>query len=208
MTGIRNWMSEPLVKAAVRFLQAVCWFVIAFYVLCLALSVAGRQTFVLHTSQGTYDRAIYAEEDHDQASRSFTVSTTDQVYVRANDRGGVDPATQAGMSLMYVVHALPLIGAYWLLSRVLGNLLAGRIFVEQNAFYLLCFGLIQCSVALAVPVAKILICAVSNLFAQSQVSVSTGQNVFSGLVTGVAFVVAAYILRYGIGLQDEVDHTL
>ena len=30
----------------------------------------------------------------------------------------------------------------------------------------------------------------------------------SALIPGIAFLVAAYIIHYGVHLQDEVDHTL
>ena len=33
-------------------------------------------------------------------------------------------------------------------------------------------------------------------------------RMLDSLFTGIAFIVAAYILQYGIALQDEVDHTL
>ena len=109
---------------------------------------------------------------------------------------------------MYAVHVLPLIAAYWLLSRVLSNIQAGRIFVDQNAGYLLWYGLIQCGVAVLVPLLKMLICQVCNLFSQSQISIGISLNLMGALFPGVAFVVAAYILHYGVSLQDEVDHTL
>lgn len=208
MTAMCKWISEPVAKVAARFLKGVCWFLMGFFALCLVLSILGRQTFVLHTSTGTYDRAIYAEEDHDPVSRGLTVSSSDNVYVHANDQDGVDLVTQVGLSLMYAVHVLPLIAAYWLLSRVLSNIQAGRIFVDQNAGYLLWYGLIQCGVALLVPLLKMLICQVCNLFSQSQISIGISLNLMGALFPGVAFLVAAYILHYGVSLQDEVDHTL
>lgn len=33
-------------------------------------------------------------------------------------------------------------------------------------------------------------------------------NMLNRLFPGIAFLVAAYIIHYGIRLQDEVDHTL
>ena len=81
MTAMCKWISEPVAKGAARFLKGVCWFLMGFFALCLVLSILGRQTFVLHTSTGTYDRAIYAEENHEPASRGLTVGSSDNVYV-------------------------------------------------------------------------------------------------------------------------------
>ncbi|WP_367924192.1 DUF2975 domain-containing protein [uncultured Ruthenibacterium sp.] len=205
---VQRWMNESFARAAARVLKGVCWLVMGFYVLCLVLSILGRQTFVLHTSTGTYDRAIYAEENHEPASRGLTVGSSDNVYVRANDEDGIDWVTQMGLSLMYAVHVLPLIAAYWLLSRVLANVQAGRIFAPPNDVYLLGYGALQCAVAVLVPVLKMLICQVCNLFSKSQISIGISMNLMGALFPGVAFLVAAYILHYGMELQDEVDHTL
>ena len=42
----------------------------------------------------------------------------------------------------------------------------------------------------------------------SQIMISTGSDMLNRLFPGIAFLVAAYIIHYGIRLQDEVDHTL
>ena len=39
-------------------------------------------------------------------------------------------------------------------------------------------------------------------------SIATGQGVLNTVISGIAFIVAAYIIHYGVHLQDEVDHTL
>ena len=63
MRSFQKLADARYARPAAQFMRYVCYFVIFFHVLCLVLSLMGRQTFVLHTSQGTYDRAIYAEED-------------------------------------------------------------------------------------------------------------------------------------------------
>ncbi len=106
------------------------------------------------------------------------------------------------------VHVLPLAFAFWLLSRIFSNIQQGQIFTEQNASYLLGYGLLQIFAAVFVPVIKGLICWLVNLVSDGQLSVSTGQAMFKTLVPGIGFLVAAYIIHYGVYLQDEVDHTL
>ena len=74
MKLIQKLVSERFASSAAQFLKIICYFVMAFFLLCLVLSCMGRQTFTLHASTGTYDRAIYAEEDHSPRSRSSSHS--------------------------------------------------------------------------------------------------------------------------------------
>ncbi len=208
MKGLQKLVNERYAKSAAQFMKFACYFIILFLLLCLALSFMGRQTFRLQTSTGTYDSAIYAEENHNPASRSFTVSMDDSIFVHANEDDQIDLATQVALSLMFAFHTVPLIFAYWLLSRVFANINEGLIFSEQNAFYLLYYGLIQLFVALFVPFIKLLICYIFNLISSSQITISTGSNILNHVVPSIAFIVAAYIIHYGIHLQDEVDHTI
>ena len=168
----------------------------------------GRQSFFLHTKTGTYERAIYAEEKHAAHSRSMTVFTGDDVHVWTNDNDQIDLTIQIGLSLMYAVHIVPMIFAYWFLSRVFSNINKGRIFTEKNSSYLLYYGMLQFSVAVFVPFIKLLICWLTNLISNGRMSISTGQAMFNMLIPSIAFIVAAYIIHYGVHLQDEVDHTL
>ena len=208
MKLIQKLVNERFASSAARFLKIACYFVMAFFLLCLVLSCMGRQTFILHASTGTYDRAIYAEEDHSPRSRSLTVSMPDEVHIQTMGGDQVSLATQIGLSLMFAVNMVPLFFAYWFLSRVFANVHEGQIFTEQNAVYLLYYGLLQFFTALLAPFLKLLICHLANRFSVSQISIATGQGMFSTLVPSVAFLVAAYIIHYGIHLQDEVDHTL
>lgn len=195
-------------KAASLFMKYVCYLVMLAYLCCLALSFMGRQTFILRTSTETYESAIYAEEDHSYSARSLTVSMNDYIRVRANSDDQIDLTTHIGLSLMFAVNIVPMIAAFWFLSRVFANVYRGEIFTEQNAVCLLCYGLLQFFTAVLVPFLKLLICHVTNIVSRSQISMSTGQNMFSTAFPSIAFIVAAYIIHYGIRLQDEVDHTL
>ena len=208
MRFLQKLTNERFAKSAAQFMKFVCYFVICFYVLCTALSFMGRQTFFLHTKTGTFERAIYAEENHNPHSRSMTVHMGDDIHVWTNNNDQIDLTIQIGLSLMYAVNTVPMIFAFWFLSRVFSNIRKGKIFTEQNAFYLLYYGLLQFLVAVFVPFIKLLICWLTNLVSDSRMSISTGQSMFSTLISSIAFIVAAYIIHYGVHLQDEVDHTL
>ncbi len=208
MKWIQRLTNERFAKSAARLMQFVCYFVIGFFALCTLLSFMGRQTFLLHTAAGSFERAIYAEENHDPHSRSMTVHAGDDIRVWTNDAGQIDLTVQIGLSLMYAVYTVPVMLAFWFLSRVFSNVHRGRIFTEQNAAYLLYYGLIQFAAAVVVPFVKLLICWLTNLVSDSRISIATGQNTLSMLFPSIAFMVAAYIIHYGVHLQDEADHTL
>ena len=208
MKFIQKLANERFARPAAQLMKFACYFVICFYVLCTVLSFMGRQSFFLHTKTGTYERAIYAEENHAAHSRSMTVFMGDDVHVWTNDNDQIDLTIQIGLSLMYAVHIVPMIFAYWFLSRVFSNINNGHIFTEKNSSYLLYYGILQFSVAVFVPFIKLLICWLTNLISNGRMSISTGQAMFNMLIPSIAFIVAAYIIHYGVHLQDEVDHTL
>ena len=208
MKFIQKLANERFARPAAQLMKFACYFVICFYVLCTVLSFMGRQSFFLHTKTGTYERAIYAEENHAAHSRSMTVSMGDDIHVWTNDDDQIDLTIQIGLSLMYAVHIVPMIFAYWFLSRVFSNINKGHIFTEKNSSYLLYYGMLQFSVAVFVPFIKLLICWLTNLISNGRMSISTGQAMFNMLIPSIAFIVAAYIIHYGVHLQNEVDHTL
>jgi len=202
-------LNEPVAKSVARFLTAICYFLIFIFVVGLVLSFIGRQTFVLHTSTGTYESAIFSERNRDWSFRGPTVGTNDDIRVTAvAGTDEVDLITHIGLSAMYAINIIPLIISFWLLSRVLNNISNGRIFTEKNASYLLYYGLIHMAVAVLVPFIKLFISFIANQFTNSHISIATGQNLLTNLIPSIAFIVAAYIIHYGVHLQDEVDHTL
>ena len=208
MKFIQKLANERFARPAAQLMKFACYFVICFYVLCTVLSFMGRQSFFLHTKTGTYERAIYAEENHAAHSRSMTVFTGDDIHIWTNDNDQIDLTIQIGLSFMYAVHIVPMIFAYWFLSRVFSNINKGHIFTEKNSSYLLYYGMLQFSVAVFVPFIKLLICWLTNLISNGRMSISTGQAMFNMLIPSIAFIVAAYIIHYGVHLQNEVDHTL
>lgn len=200
--------NERFARPAAGLIKFACYFVICFYVLCTVLSFMGRQTFFLHTKTGNFERAIYAEENHNAHSRSMTVFMGDDIHVWTNSSDQIDLTIQLGLSLMYAVNTIPMVLAFWFLSRVFSNIYRGEIFIEKNASCLLYYGLLQLFVAVVVPFIKLFLCWLTNLVSDGRMSVSTGQRMFNMLIPSIAFIVAAYIIHYGVHLQDEVDHTL
>lgn len=208
MKFIKKLTNERFAKHAARFMECICYFSVCFFIFCTVLSFMGRQTFALHTNTGSYGSAIYAEEDHDPPSRGMTVHMSDSIHVWANDPNQIDLPIHIGLSIMYAVTTIPLMFAFWFLGRVFSNIRKGQIFTEQNASCLLYYGLLQCLAAVCVPFVKLLIAWLTNLVSTDRLSIGTGSDMFSRLIPSIAFVVAAYIIHYGVHLQDEVDHTL
>ena len=138
----------------------------------------------------------------------MTVYGTDDIYIDANAADQIEFPTKAALYTISVLNIVPMILAYWFLSRVFTNVNKERIFTDQNAVYILYYGLLQIFSALFVPFIKLLVCELANQSAASQITISTGSDMLNRLFPGIAFLVAAYIIHYGIRLQDEVDHTL
>ncbi len=208
MQLIQKLTNQKFARSAAGLMNAVCWLLIALLALCTVLSFMGRQTFILHTDEETFENAICAEEDHVPYARFMTVGTGDDIHVWTNSEGRIDLTVQLSLALMYAIHTVPLMLAFWFLSRVFSNVREDRIFTEQNASYLLYYGLFQIFVAVCVPLLRLLICRLVSFIPGNHMEISTGQNMLNTLFPGIAFLVAAYIIHYGVNLQDEVDHTL
>ena len=208
MKMLKPLLNERFVRKAASFLQAACWLAICFFALVTVLACLGRQQFTLVTSTDVYEGAIYAERDQGWLSHSFTVTASDSIRVTADSDDGVDLATHIGLTLMFAAQALTGMAGYWLLSRVFANIAQGGIFVEQNARGLLGYGLLQVYAVFLLPFVKLLICNLANLVSDSQIAAWSVQIGPDKLFPSIAFLVAAYIIHYGITLQDEVDHTL
>lgn len=208
MKFLRKLTNAQFAVRAALIMKKILFLVICSYALCTLLCFMGRQTFFLHTKTGTFERAIYAEENHNPHSRNLTVFTDDDIHVWTNDNDQIDPAIQIGLSLIYAVHTVPMIFSYWFLRRVFSNISQGQVFTEQNASYLLYYGIFHFLAAVFVPFIKLLICWLISLVSNSRMSILTGRSTFNALIPSVAFIVAAYIIQYGARLQDEVDHTL
>ncbi len=197
-----------LIRSGARALRFLCVLSMIFCVMCMALSLMGRQTFDLVTPSGNYENAIYGEKDHESAMRGLTVTMSDHVHVQAGASDNVQWTIQMGLSLMYALDIVPFFFACWFLYRVFSNIVREKIFVEENASCLLYYGILQCGASVFSPFLKVFICFFVNQISRDSIYVSTGSGLLNGLIPGIAFLIAAYIIHYGIDLQDEVDHTL
>lgn len=208
MKMIHSLLDQQTAKKAAGFMKIICQLIIFLFVAMLVLSFMGRLQYNLSVGEKTYPNAIYAEENHDFSSRSFTVRSNDDLRVHASaEDGKIDPISYIAIVLMYAINIIPLLFAYWFLAKVFDNVANGEIFMEKNAHYLLYYGLIQVVVAVFVPFVKLLIVQIANTFVADRISLATGMNM-NQLIPGIAFIVAAYIINYGVHLQDEADHTL
>ncbi|NBH19612.1 DUF2975 domain-containing protein [Clostridiaceae bacterium] len=198
---------ESFAKPAARFMEFICYFILGFYVLGIIASFMGYQTFHLHTSNGTFEYTIYTLKNTNSHPSCMTVQMGDNIHVWANENAPINLTIQIGLSLLYAVHTLPGIAAFWFLSRVFSNIQKGQIFTERNSSYLLYYGFLQFLSAVFIPFIKLLICWLTSLFAHSRISISTGRYTFHMLISSLAFIVAAYIIHYGVHLQDPTDHT-
>lgn len=209
MKSMNFLLNHKLATKTAKLMNVLCHIAIILFVIMLALSFLGRLQYVLSVGGTTYEHAIYAEENHDFTTRSLTVSSSDTLRVRAaTDGGTIELLTYIVIVLMHAITIIPLIFAYWFLAKVFANVAKGEIFVEKNAHYLLYFGIIKGAVAVVLPFVKMLIVQIANALVADRISLATGSDMINQLVPSVAFLIAAYIINYGIHLQDEADHTL
>lgn len=209
MKIMHSLLNQAIAQKIARFMKIVCYIIIFLFCTMLILSFTGRLQYNLRVGGETYSHAIYAEENHNFTSRSFTVSSQDDLRIHASAMDGkINLFSYIAIVLIYAIDIIPLMFAYWLLSRVFGNVVNGEIFVEKNAHYLLYYGIIQAAVAVVAPFVKLLIVLIANTFVADRISLATGTNMINQLIPSMAFLVAAYIINYGVHLQDEADHTL
>lgn len=209
MKIIHKLLNQKIAQSTAKFMKIVCFIIIGLFVMLLALSFMGRLQYHLSFGNETYPHAIYAEENHDFTSRSLTVNSGDNLRIRTQSVDGkIELISYIALVVMYASNIIPLMFAYWFLSKVFANVANGEIFVEKNAHYLLYYGIIQAIVAVVGPFIKLLIVQITNMLVTDRISLSTGTNMINELIPSIAFLVAAYIINYGVHLQDEVDHTL
>ena len=208
MRILNRFIDKRFAISAARVSKFACYLLMLFMVFGLLLSLTGRQRFRLQTSESSFETAVCALEEPSAGLSGPVVSMADSVVIRSNAENGMDLISQVALFLLYACEVLPLLAAVWFLSRVFANVSRGEIFTEQNAICLLRYGLLQFFAAIFSPLLKLGICSLANLFSDSQMFISTGSRLPAGLLNSIPFFVAAYIIHYGIHLQDEVDHTL
>ncbi len=209
MKGFQKFLTKKAAQNISKFMNSVCYVIIALLLTILALSFMGRLEYNLSYNGENFPNAIYAEEDHNFSSRSLTVSSTDSLRIRTQSEDGkIQLISLITITLLYTLQIIPTIFAFWFLSKVFKNVSNGEIFIDKNAQYLLYYAIIQIIVAVVLPFIKILIVQIANLFVTDVIMLSTGQNMLNQVIPSFAFLVAAYIIHYGVHLQNEADHTL
>jgi len=89
-----------------------------------------------------------------------------------------------------------------------GNVVEERVFVTSNAALLLRTGCVLLAASLIGPLLNAyMVPWLVSVFSANTLSVGV-QLDLSQMVFGAVLLVAAYIMYYGIELQDEVDHIL
>lgn len=209
MKIIHRLLNQKTAYHTAEVMKFICYIMIGLFAVMLVLSFMGRLQYKLSFGNENYPHAIYAEENHNFASRSLTISGSDSLRIRTqSEEGKIELISYIALIVMYAANIIPLMFAYWFLSKVFSNVAKGEIFVEKNAHYLLYYGIIQAIVAVVVPFVKLLIVQIANTLVTDRISLSTGTNIINQLIPSIAFLVAAYIINYGVHLQDEADHTL
>ncbi len=209
MKSLNNLLSKKTAQNLSAFMVAICNILIGVLIMVFVLSLFGRLQYNLITPTDDYPDAIYAEEDHDFSSRFLTVSANDELRIITKSTDGkIDIVTYIAVVLMFALQTIPMAVAFFFLSRVFVNVAKGEIFIKKNANYILCFGIIQALLAVLLPFLKLLIVFVVNMVVEDSIHISAGSEMLNQLIPAVAFMVAAYIISYGVDLQDEVDSTL
>ena len=200
---MRKLLSEPVAKKAAVFMTFICYFVMLFLAFGMVLSLLGRQTFILHTGGEVWDAAILAAQYSNWTWSGPFTGMACEIRIFANDE--IDIAARIGLSIAYAANAIPAIISFWFLARVFGNVAKGKIFTEQNALFILYFGLLRIAAAVFVPFANLGVIGLANRLSGNGIYIATGQDMFNSLIPNIAFIVAAYIIHYGVKLQGEAE---
>ena len=208
MKKFQGLLNEQSARNMAGLVKWVCYFVVAFTVLGMALSFLGRQTFILHTNTGTYEHASFSAASNGWMHQGMMTSSRGVVQIHAYADGEINFITRAALSVAYVAFIIPLMLSFWFLGRLFKNINKGQIFVHQNAYFLLYFGLLQIMIALIIPFIQLAIFGLANMFTVSRITYLYNANLFSNALLPIVCIVAAYIIHYGVSLQDEVNHTI
>ena len=173
MRILNRLIDKRFAISAARVSRFACYLLMLFMVFGLLLSLTGRQRFRLQTYEGSFETALCAQQDPSAGLNGPVVNMTDSVVIRSNAENRVDLISQVALFLLYACEVLPLLAAVWFLSRVFANVSHGEIFTEQNALFLLLYGLLQFFAAVFSPLLKLGICSLANLFSDSQMFIST-----------------------------------
>lgn len=208
MKSVNFLLNHRFVTKIAKLMKISCYIAILVFVLLVVLCFMGRLQYDITVGTTTYENVVYSGKPYQYAT-GLSMDNVDSLRVHAEaEDGTIGLPTYIAIVCMYTISMIPLIFAFWFLARVFDNVIRGEIFVEKNAQYLLYFGMIQGLVALVAPFVRLLIAQIANALVADRISLATGSDIINQLIPSMAFFVAAYIINYGVHLQDEVDHTL
>ena len=190
-----------------QVLEAACYLAACFFLLICVLFLCGRTEVQLTNRDGSFPDALVADGGPGGGTRWMFTSIPDQTTnLAAFD--GIDAPAWIGIAAMGVLRVAPLGVCAVILALLFRNVAAGRVFVPQNASLLLRGGLLLAATYLLVPLINAYaIPPLVNHFSSCRLAVGTTVSL-SGLFDAFVMVVGAYVMRYGIYLQEEADHTL
>jgi len=199
-------------KVARRFasaLQILCWLMMLLAGLSIVLALLGRVEVALNTPQGYYENALLAAEDPGASTRLFFIKLSGHdIRLTVTVDGGIGAAAWMGVALLCIIRLAPIGVCFFCMACFFGNVVEERVFVTSNAALLLRTGCVLLAASLIGPLLNAyMVPWLVSVFSANTLSVGV-QLDLSQMVFGAVLLVAAYIMYYGIELQDEVDHTL
>lgn len=211
MSLIQKLANEKLAKKAAGFMKLVCWMLILMYIWCIFMAFidSGSITYSSEDEQA----AEYEAKQKNIQLRFLTIRQHWYIDILPREQIVEDhlipEPIRTGMSWIFTVYAVPIVIGFYFLGRIFANIQKGMAFTEQNARYLLYYGLLQFVGAFVVPRINDFIVQYVNTISQSRLLFSMGDDgIINRLMPCAVYIVAAYIIHHGFNLQDEVDHTL
>ena len=201
MKKMHALLSESIARPLSKLISWGIYIAILLLAIGLILSLAGKQSFTLHVGSETYYHSTFSEIDWMPEGVSFFIGDDPSVYA-CSISGEVDFITHIGIFMRTAAFAIPLMIGLWFFGRVFRNIGKGLIFANQNAYDLLYCGLIWIVTAIFAPFVQILISYIANLFTGSQIILSAGES-HNSLISGAIMIVAAYVIRQGVSLQEN-----
>jgi len=212
MKKFRSLLNENSARNTARFMKWICYAVVVFTLFGIILSIIGRQEFILHTPTGAHQHAMFANENRDwqlgEGVQLGSVRSRGEFRIITDSSGEVDFILRVALTVAHLVVIIPMLFAFWILSRLFKNISDGRIFVYENAHLLLYFGVIQAAALVIAPFIQLFITEAASSFASGRITFANDPNFLVDAIPYIAVIVAAYIIHHGAKLQDEADHTL
>ena len=204
MEMMQKLLCRPIFQRAAAVLHRACYFIMLYFALCLLLAGLGRQVFILRTDTDIRWTMLGAQAGEDVTQSGFTIHPEDEIQIVVDAEGRVGPAVRIGMISLTALDTLPMIAAYWFLSRVLGDLGNGKGLTRCNASRLISYGLLYLFEGLLVPWLKRAVCTLVNFASAESMSVAITPMRLDSLILGLAALLLAAVFWYGERGQREM----